>query len=371
MRLAALRPIGRLDRYVGLLFLASYATALLLIVGLVVILDLAAHLNWFEPWKDGSRVPTSVVVGYYLLSIPFLFLQVAPFITVVAGLFAVSRLQKNNELVAALAAGVSVRRALLPIFMGGILAAAGMFALRELATPVIGPQREALYDVLEHHRFERVYEDLWSRADEGAVVHMGELRPHLGSPPRAEVRDLKTFQVENGIRIEQIAERATWAERDGQVGWILDGGLRREDGEESTRRAITWIQDPGFTPHTALLAHKARMQPLELSFAEILRLAGRDPDNVQYQTLLQYHLTFPLANLVLLMVALPFLVGCERGKAVEGLALGCLACVLYFAVDFVARTLGLEGDLSPLLAGWLPILLFGSLGVVLHESMRT
>jgi hypothetical protein len=31
----------------------------------------------------------------------------------------------------------------------------------------------------------------------------------------------------------------------------------------------------------------------------------------------------------------------------------------------------MEGSLSPLLASWLPVLTFGSLGVVLLESMRT
>ena len=116
---------------------------------------------------------------------------------------------------------------------------------------------------------------------------------------------------------------------------------------------------------------KGRTRALELSFSEVNALLARDPDNAAYQTLLQYHLTFPLANLVLLLVALPFMLGRERGKALEGVMLGLLCCVFYFCAEFLSRELGIEGVLSPLLASGLPILLFGSLGLALFESMRT
>jgi lipopolysaccharide export LptBFGC system permease protein LptF len=45
--------------------------------------------------------------------------------------------------------------------------------------------------------------------------------------------------------------------------------------------------------------------------------------------------------------------------------------VFYFAADFFFRNLGLGGNLDPRLASWLPILFFGSLGLVMFDSMRT
>ena len=47
-------------------------------------------------------------------------------------------------------------------------------------------------------------------------------------------------------------------------------------------------------------------------------------------------------------------------------------CVAYFCTDFLSRSLGM-GDLflSPMLAAWLPILLFGCLGAVFYESMSS
>jgi lipopolysaccharide export LptBFGC system permease protein LptF len=48
-----------------------------------------------------------------------------------------------------------------------------------------------------------------------------------------------------------------------------------------------------------------------------------------------------------------------------------MLCILYFAADLVFRNLGLQASLDPRFAAWMPILIFGSLGIVLFDSLRT
>ncbi len=368
-----LRFLGHLDRYVGSLFVASYATALFLVVGLAVIMDLAGNLDFFEPWADGSRVPSALIARYYVLNLPFLYLQVAPFVTVIAALFTASRLVRSNEVVAALAAGISAQRLLLLAFLGSLGAAVLMFFLREACTETFSYRRDALYDMLEEQRSERVLEELWLR-EGNTAVRLGEFRPSTGDEtPYAEIRDLLVLQREGEIYTEQAAVRATWVAGQGGPRWLLeDGVLRREEpGTEPLVRSARYLEGVQFEPQDALLAWRGRERPMELSFSETLALLADDPDNVQLQTLLQYHLTFPLANVVLLLVALPFLLTHRRGAGAEGLTAGILLCVFYFCTDFLTRSLGMEGTFSPMIAAWLPILLFGSLGAALYESMAT
>jgi lipopolysaccharide export LptBFGC system permease protein LptF len=368
MKVMRLELFGRLDRYIGGLFLVSYATALLLIVGLTVIMDLASNLSYFEVWDDGTRVPTATLVRYYVLNVPFLFMQVAPFITVVAGLFTVARLLKKNELVAALSAGVSAHRLLAPVLLGGALAAGAMFALRESLTRVLGPRRDALHDLLDNHSYDRVFKSLWFRDRANNVVSLGEFWPQ-----KQVIRGIDATVSEHGVWTRIHATGAVYAQKpDGAWGWRLENGVREEvDNEGQRPREIDWLEVIEFTPHDVLTAHKARERALELSFSEVIELAARDPSDTRYQTLLQYHLTFPLANLVLLLVALPFLVGRERGHGTEGLVVGCLMCVGYFCFDFVCRSLGMDGTLTPLMAAWLPTLVFGSLGAAMVHTMRS
>lgn len=368
MRIGGLELGGRLDRYVGALFVGAYATSLFLIVGLAVIIDVATNLSYFETWEDGTSAPLSTILRFYLLNVPFLYLQVAPFVTTAAALFTLSKLLRYNELVAGLNAGVSAQRVLLPIHLGALAVALGMFALREGATSALGEQRAALRDYLDKHRTERVIEDVTLRDLAGNIVVIESF-----APTTATIRGLQVAGLRGDSLFFVVADRATYDRApDGAARWRLVGGhLRTTTGDTAVARAVDWLDVVDFSPRDVSLAKKGDIAPMELSFSELGHLAARDPTNLEYQTLFQYHLTFPLGNLVLVLLTTPFLLGRERGKATEGMVAAALACVVYFAADFVCRSLGMEGTLSPLWSSWLPILCFGSLGVALSEGART
>ncbi|HTF90673.1 MAG TPA: LptF/LptG family permease [Planctomycetota bacterium] len=394
MRLANLMPCGRLDRYVAGLFAMSYATAILLILGLMIVLDVATHLDYFEPWPDGTSASTWMLLEYYVLSMPFLYVQFSPFVTVVAGIFTVTRLAKKNELTAGLSAGVSAQRLLATVFLGGLLAAGATLWIREYASSMIGPRHDELFDKLDEHREEVVLKDFFFRINvAGDVVHIGEYRAGHVQGKAPEAHGIEATLKRGGIGVGISVERMQWVDDGVDVGWRLEGGFRREVGDDNKTEPVQWFRwgpptpqelatpegklravrerEVQFRPSDVLTAEKARERVLELSFSQVADLSARDPDNTSFQTLMQYLLTFPLANVVLLLCAVPFLVGRERGKGGGAVMGGLLLCVAYFSVDFVCRSLGLSGGLSPLMSAWLPVLFFGALGISLTHFMRT
>ncbi|HEV8113330.1 MAG TPA: LptF/LptG family permease [Planctomycetota bacterium] len=381
MQQRGLKLGGRLDRYVGGLFVSSYATAFLLVIGLFLILDMATNLDdYVETWPGGGRAPAFLIVRYYLLDIPFLFFQVAPFVTLVAGLFTVSKLQRTHETIAALGAGVSAWRLLAPVFLLGAVCSVGMFALNEVAATRLAARRDALRFFLEKKRWDLVYQNLRLRDLNGSVVMLDEFRPAIPLPPEAsdanvpaapEVRGLQAILRSHTQWSGTEAARAAYVPRGDGMGWKLDGGIHEEVAGSQLHAPTEWLDGFDFTPGLAVTYWRARQNPLDLAFSEVRELARRDPDNVGFQTLLQYRLTFPLANVVLLLVGLPILMQHERRRGVSGMAAGIVLCVFYFAADFVLRNMGLQGTLDPLMAAWLPVLVFGSLGLVLYDSMQS
>jgi lipopolysaccharide export system permease protein len=360
---------SRLDRYVARLFALSYAAAFFLVVGLFVILDMATNLDeYVAPDKSGYAPPSAQVGEFYLLQLPFLYLQMSPYVTLVAGMFTAAKLARSNEVVAALSAGISVRRMLMPVYLGAALLAAGMFLLREQATRELGRRRDLLQDHLKERRPEPVIENLvvWVRRSLPVTLSEYVVR---ADPEASEARGLSAQSREAG-RMVSIDARVARPLSGGR--WALEGGRRLEDdGGRRRTFALDVLTDPRFTPEDVELAWTARERPMDLSHAQLTDLLAREPTNLQYKTLVQYNLTFPLAGLVLLLVGLPFVVGDERGKAGERIARGFLLCVIYFGFDFVSRTLGLQGAVGPVFSGWLPLVVFGSLGAVLTASMRS
>jgi lipopolysaccharide export system permease protein len=363
-------PLGsRLDRYVTQLFVLSYLAAFFLVVGLFVIIHMATNLDgYLSPDKTGYTPPTLLVGQFYLLQLPFLYLQMSPYVTLVAGLFTAAKLARANEVVAALNAGISVRRLFLPVYLGAGLLALGMFVLREQATSGLGRRRDLLQDHLEERRTQPRIENLvvWDLRERPVALREYLVGP---TPGESEVLGL-SWRARNVASFESIDAARARPLSGGR--WALEDGRRlQDDGVSREIKALDVMDDPRFTPEDVERAWRARERPMDLSYTELSDLLAREPTNLQYRTLVQYNLTFPLAGLVLLLVGLPFVVGDERGKAGERIARGFLLCVVYFGVDFVARTLGLQGAVGPVFSGWLPLVLFGSLGVVLTASMRS
>ncbi len=362
---------GRIDRYVARLFLTSFATALLIVVGLFLVFDVATNLDSFvEPLKDGTKMPGSLIVRYYVLTIPFLYLQAGPFVTLLAGMFTVSKLLKHNETTAALAAGVSARRLLAPVVVGAVLAAAGMFALRETLASTLANDRERVLYVLENKQTDQVYTGVHMRTLNGSVVTLSEFRPRTGKPPVAEARGLSV--ISSVSQLWQInADRAVFVRKsDGSASWQLEKGVRKDFAGE---QPVDELEGFDFTPDLVLTYCRAAgpAHVLDLSYSEARELAQRSPDDRLYQMVLQYHVTFPLGNIVLVLIGLPLLMHHERRRGARNLAAGSCLCILYFAADFVFRKLGMENALEPKMAAWMPILVFGSLGIVLFDSMKS
>jgi lipopolysaccharide export LptBFGC system permease protein LptF len=87
---------------------------------------------------------------------------------------------------------------------------------------------------------------------------------------------------------------------------------------------------------------------------------------------LHNRLAMPLAPLVLLLLGIPFVAITQR----QNLFVGVGACLListgYYVLVFLCLDGGVRSEISPALAGWLPPLVFGSLGFVLFfRRLRT
>jgi len=372
MRVGYLRVGGRLDRYVARLFLLSYLAAFFLVVGLMVIMDMAVQIDEIVQPDEAGNTPSSwAIAQLFALKVPFLYLEMSPYVTLVAGLFTAAKMTRHGEVVAALGAGVSVRRLLAPVLCGASLLAVGMFALRELATREIGTRRDALEDRLKEKRPVQVLENFFVLADTGQRVHLQEYRLGGAGPGAqpAEIRGLSCRFEQGDRQVYLVAGRALPV---GAGRWALEDAERLEAGvrtQETTYPEL--LDDVRFSPTDVELSYRGRERPMGLSFSESRVLLERDPSNAQYRTLFHYHVAFPLAGVVLLLVGLPFVLRQERGKAGERIAAGFFLCVGYFGFEFVTRTLGLQGQLGPLFASWLPVVGFGALGVVLYATQRS
>lgn len=356
-----------LDRYVGLVFLESYMICLFFFVGLFLIVDFFGRLDEFLDARDhlvySQDTLLRLIARYYVLSIPTVFSQVAPFVTLMGAMFAVTRLSRNNELLPMIVSGRSIYRVLSPFFMSALLLTGIMIALQQYAIPEIARAKEGIEQVLDGRdpRYVRQLKEadrLGNRFDIARYDPVGRKMIGLDftsvNPPLREVK----------------ASSAVWREGQFGEGWYLIDGveLRMDERGNARDRTVPFLEDTELRPEDLELASVADLATL--SFSEINRLYHRNPDRRELKVLLHTQITFPLSNVILLLLGIPFVINRKIKSPFFSIGVCLVICGCFFAADFVARDLGQRG-FYPVTMAWTPVVLFGSIGICMFDTIRT
>ena len=368
--------IRLLDRYVGKHFAFSWIVWLVFMVGLMIIFDFFANMDDFA--EAAAKLPQfsipKIVVEYYLVNSVFVFLQIAPFITVTAAMFTVAKMVKYNEVVPMIVTGTSVYRILVPIFLGAGIATVLMVGIRELTLPSLRPLKERLRQIAFEGEAERVKQNLFFLDASGRLVSIDK---YYALSRRVKGLSIFSLGKLSGDWERITAAEAVWVEPKGKEGgegyWRLVKGRRMGPGRagQIVITPIDRITKAELDPDFLAKEIKKTREFFDFSYSELAELARLRPDFKNYQVLLHYHVTFPLANILLLLLTLPFGFNFERRSTLEGVILAVTICGLYMVLDIAMRNLGGTKVLDPVVAAWIVPVVFGSAGVVLFGSIRT
>lgn len=183
----------RLDRYVGLFFIWHFILTLIATITLYVIIDTFAKLSEFIEQENFTEFLRWVII-YHAYQVPPLMTQMLPLVTLLAGVISVARLSRYNEFNAIKAIGVSLHRALVPIFLCALLIAGLAAANQELVVPSLAG---GIVDTRTKLSRKEIYRDLsafdlktkatvWVRELEFAIpgfeLQGVETRPKAGQP---------------------------------------------------------------------------------------------------------------------------------------------------------------------------------------------
>ena len=356
-----------LDRYVGRIVAGAFVATLVFFVGLMILLDLLNRLPGYveKAGREGyGGIDLAIYLAlYYVKLVPVFVMGVMPFATVIACMFAVARLQQANEVVPMLFLGRSIQRVLRPMLLCAVVVGLAMVASWQWLMPHVGASLAVDEAVL--HQSGSVQKNL---------VHEfhGEVNQYLSAgefdPVSATMRGVRML-VEGTLAAETTlvtAAEATWDKTKGD--WRLTDGKAKRRYDSEPRQ---WLERPDLAPTTLVQHSRDTIEPDTLSYSDLIDLTVTRPNRADVRLALHRHIAYPLANLLLLLLALPFAVFYERGSRVERVLLAIAVCGGYMLMDLVCQSLGQRGLVHPIVAAWSPTIVFGALGIVLFGSTKT
>src|SRR5262245_40821687 len=127
-----------IDRYVLWLFVKVLAISFFSLLGLYVVIDLMANFQEFSSYGETSPGGLAGVLwDYYSPRVYWFFDLTAGLTAMVAGIFAVTWMQRTNELTALMAAGLKPTRVIRFVWLAAIGVALAGILNREVMLPAV------------------------------------------------------------------------------------------------------------------------------------------------------------------------------------------------------------------------------------------
>jgi LPS export ABC transporter permease LptG len=356
-----------LDRYLVRSHLTFMLVGLAVAAALFIVVDLAQTLDRFLRVKP----PLTYIFEHFVYRLPAWLHDGLPIVMLVATIFLFLTLTRHHEITALKAAGVSLYRISAPIVLLGLGVAVGAAFFQELVLPRLNERGEEVDRVKIRGQLPRHLQSrsrLWLRSAENRFY-----RVELLAPGTSDLYGVTVLEIGTDFRLlsRLDARRAHWT---GDAWELKDGAFReaRPDGQiESVPFTVVALNlDERIEDFTQIQKPVTAMSYLELSeYVRKLEAAGFHAK--KYLVELYAKLAFPLVNLIMVFVAIPFALQAPRSTRLVGVGLAIVIMVGYVVVHQAAVALARADLLPPMLAAWTANVIFLGLGLSLFARART
>ncbi len=356
-------------------YFKAYAVCLVSLLSLYIVIDLFMNLDEFTSRHQTLGAAAQHILSYYGYRTTKFFDQLCEPIVLLSAMFTIALMQRSNELIPLLSAGVSTRRVVLPVLVSAWIMLSLAVANCEFLIPRIanklslekddpdGGKEVWVHGVYDHNRV-LINGDRGLR--KGMIVKPfyctipGNIGGHLIEVSAAEGRYIpkeEGSQYSGGWLLTGAtpAEIPGWERKD--ILEPIDPGKyflhNPEVDFDSITRQAKWFQ----------LASTARIYE-ELQRPDTLRVP-------QMAVLFHMRLTRPILGMILVFMGLSVILTDQNRNVFISAGLCLVLCALFFAAIFASRQLGDSDILSPALAAWLPVLIFGPIAFVMFDAVHT
>ena len=353
----------KLDIYIIKKFLGTFFFALVLIIFVAVIFDLSENIDEFLEKKVPFK---AIVFEYYVNFIPYFANLFSSLFTFIAVIFFTSKMAFNTEIVAILSGGVSFRRLMFPYFISAVIISGFTFFLSAVVIPPANQARINFdnkyirgvkqYSQWNYHR----------QLETGVSVYFERFNSITNVGLRFTLEKFEAGKLQSKL----MAESITWDSTSGK--WKLRNYSIREFNDTIREKFIR-----GQEIDTALNVTPAEFLMRDdivetMNFAELdnfikeQRFQGRL--NVEPYIIEKHkRIAFPFATFILTLIGVSLASRKVRGGIGLHIGIGFVFSFAYILFMQISTTFAVSGLMNPMLAVWIPNIIFFFVAIILYR----
>lgn len=355
-KISPTRYLGILDWYIIKKFIGTYIYAILLIISIAIVFDFNENLSKFTQYHAPWR---AIIFDYYANFIPYYSNLFSPLFVFIAVIFFTSKLAGNSEIIAMLAAGVSIKRLMRPYMLSCVVIAGLTFYLNSFVIPhgtVIRQNFETLY---RNSKKNTSAEDIQLFVAKNTTAYIQNYDDQYKRGYGFSLVKIKNKKIVSHLTAMEI-QYDTIA--DSKYHWKLSNWKIR------TLKGLKEHIQSGATKDTVLL-----MEPTDLVYSKgqqetftspelldyISKQTSRGSGNVvQYEVEFHKRIAMSFSSFILTIIGLTLSSRKRKGGMGLSLGIGLALSFSYIMLQTVSATFAIQDNTPPMLAAWIPNIIF-------------
>lgn len=352
----------RIDVYILKKFLGTFFFAIALIISISVVFDMVEKIDDFI---ESNAPLQAIVFDYYLNFVPYFANLFTPLFVFIAVIFFTSKMAYQTEIIAILSSGISYRRMMFPYFLGAAFIALFSFLLGGFVIPPANKTRIQFENTYVKSKKETGLSDMHMQIEPGVFVYMGRYysfgeRGDKFTMEKFNGKELVSRLSARTVRYDTISNK--WNLEDYTI-WDFKNGF-----EQVSRSGVSIDSTINVLPSD----FKSERKYFEMMTNTELRTyineqQNRGVGNVEeFQIEWYKRIASPFAAFILTLIGVSLASRKVRGGMGLHIGVGIGLSFAFILFMTVSTTFAINGNMNPILAVWLPNIVFSIIGVILY-----
>lgn len=356
----------KIDRYLIKRFLTTYVFAVFIIVLVILVIDFVEKNDDFLETKPSNN---AIFFDYYMNLAPYWANYISPLMIFISTVFFTAKMASHTEIIAILGSGTSFRRLMLPYFIGSGIVAVYSFVMVGWVLPKANIPRIEFQNKYLESDFYFSGRDIHMAVQKNVYAYLSSYDNNSKT-----AYDFTLEKIEDNRLVEKLtARRATY-----------DDSLKKWKLYDYQIRKLGIMKDQMTYVTSAPLDTSINMFPSDFTNAKnrqetltipqlqdyIDLINSRGAEGVEIYKI-EYYQRFATPFAVMILSIMGLIVSARKARGGVGLqiAIGFVLAFLYIIFYILSKGIAEAGSMNPILAVWLPNIVFSVISVVMYFTV--
>ncbi len=354
--------LKKLDIYIIKKFLGTYFYAIALIIGIVIVFDISEKIDDFIE-KDA---PVKLIIfNYYMNFVPYFANLFTALFTFIAVIYFTSKLANDSEIIAMLSNGISFMRLLVPYFISAAIIAVFSLILILFVIPPANRVRLEFENTYLRREFRNRDRNIHMQVKPGVFVYMESYNNRYDIGQKFSMEEFENGKLKSKLFANYIKWDTTINKWKINKYYIRNfEGIHESLIKGNSLDTTLNIYPSDFSRRLSIVETMNYFQLNEFIKKEKMRGA----DNIETYLIEKYRrFSFPFATFILTLIGVSLASRKVRGGIGLHIGLGILIAFTYVMFMQVSTVFATNGSMSPLLAVWVPNIIFSGVALLLYK----